>query len=552
MLRHLAIRHFAIISEVEIEVPPGFTAITGETGAGKSILIDALGLLLGDRAESGLIAADSEQAELEAVFTLTEGEPARRWLAEQALDEGEELIIRRVLTASSGSRAWINGRSATVGQLAELGGLLVEIHGQHEHQQLEKPATQRCLLDRRIEQELVAAVAGHYERWRKARTDLSEFDNEAGDPQQLELLRFQVRELTDLDLAEGEFEALELEQERLARIDEVRLAIATAGNALDSDDGPNARAQLLQALAALEPVRELEPGLQETARMLEEARINIDEALAVLEREEIEDDGDPERLVAVNRRLETALDLARKHRVSPAELPALSDRLGQQLERLENQGERRKVLNEAVSAAEMDWQNAARALSEARLQTAGTLSEAVGERLAALGMDNARLEFAVTSIENAEPSPHGRDRIRIEFSANPGQPPQTLSRVASGGELSRIALALMVSSDGGEGPNTRIFDEVDAGVGGETAHVVGRFLHEVAEGGQAMCVTHLAQVAARADHQLRVVKRSQGDGTALRVEALDAGQRRSEIARMLGNADSKKGLAHAAELLGGK
>lgn len=552
MLRHLAIRHFAIISEVEIEVPPGFTAITGETGAGKSILIDALGLLLGDRAESGLIAADSEQAELEAVFTLTEGEPARRWLAEQALDEGEELIIRRVLTASSGSRAWINGRSATVGQLAELGGLLVEIHGQHEHQQLEKPATQRCLLDRRIEQELVAAVAGHYERWRKARTDLSEFDNEAGDPQQLELLRFQVRELTDLDLAEGEFEALELEQERLARIDEVRLAIATAGNALDSDDGPNARAQLLQALAALEPVRELEPGLQETARMLEEARINIDEALAVLEREEIEDDGDPERLVAVNRRLETALDLARKHRVSPAELPALSDRLGQQLERLENQGERRKVLNEAVSAAEMDWQNAARALSEARLQTAGTLSEAVGERLAALGMDNARLEFAVTPIENAEPSPHGRDRIRIEFSANPGQPPQTLSRVASGGELSRIALALMVSSDGGEGPNTRIFDEVDAGVGGETAHVVGRFLHEVAEGGQAMCVTHLAQVAARADHQLRVVKRSQGDGTALRVEALDAGQRRSEIARMLGNADSKKGLAHAAELLGGK
>ncbi len=551
MLRHLAIRHFAIVSEVEIDIDPGFTAITGETGAGKSILVDALGLLLGDRAEAGLIAEGQQQAELEAVFSLEKSEPARQWLVDQALEEGDELILRRVLTSPSGSRAWINGRSATVGQLAELGGLLVEIHGQHEHQQLEKPAVQRRLLDRQVGNDPLESVAAAYERWREARAALDELESEVGDADQLELLRFQARELSDLALAEGEFESLEQEQERLARSDDIRLAMASAGNALDSDNGPGARSLLHQAIQALDPVREVEPELDETARMLEEARINVDEAMANLERLGSEDEGDPERLASVSRRLEKALDLARKHRVQPVELPALTERLGARLEALENQDERRAELARSLDLAAERWRKAADGLSRAREAAAKKLSGLVTGRLADLGMDTAKLAFQVEPDEAAEPSRHGMDRVRIGFNANPGQALQPLSKVASGGELSRVALALMIAADGGEGPRTRIFDEVDAGVGGETAHAVGRFLREAAGAGQAMCVTHLAQVAARADHQLRVSKKKGRNATALSVEALDGGAREREIARMLGSADSERSLAHAREMLEG-
>lgn len=550
MLRHLAIRHFAIVSEVEIDIDPGFTAITGETGAGKSILVDALGLLLGARAEAGLIADGHRQAELEAVFSLEESDPARQWLDEQALAEGDELIVRRILTAPSGSRAWINGRSATVGQLAELGALLVEIHGQHEHQQLERPGVQRQLLDRQVAAQTLDAVAAGCRRWQAARAALDELESNVGDAGQLELLRFQVRELSDLALAEDEFESLEREQERLARSDELRLAIASAGSALDSEDGPGARGLLHQAIQALEPVREIEPELDETAGMLKEARINIDEAMATLERLGSEDKGDPERLAAVNRRLEQALDLARKHRVQPAELPELTATLGQRLASLENHDERRAQLVERLDQAASDWRRAATALSQARAAAAKKLAGRIGERLSELGMDTARIEFEVEPDSRATPSAHGMDRVRIGFSANPGQPLQPLSKVASGGELSRVALALMIASGGRDGPKTRIFDEVDAGVGGETAHAVGRFLRQAAGAGQAMCVTHLAQVAACADHQLCVRKKTGQGATALVVEALDGKMRQREIARMLGSAESEKSLAHAEELLG--
>lgn len=550
MLRHLAIRHFAIISEVDIDIEPGFTAITGETGAGKSILVDALGLLLGDRADSGLIAEGHEQAELEAVFTLGDDDPARRWLADQALDEGGEVIIRRLLTAPSGSRAWINGRSATVGQLADLGQHLVEIHGQHEHQQLEKAAVQRRLLDRRVDSDLVEAVVDAFGRWREAREALENLEREAGDAGQLDLLRFQSRELGDLGLATGEYEALEREQERLARSDDIRQAVARAGGALDSDDAPSARSLLREALSAIEPLREIEADLGEAAGMLEEAGINIDEALATLERIGNSDEGDPGRLDSVNRRLEKALDLARKHRIEPAELPNLEKELADRLERLENQGERRRELESAVERAARTWADAAAGLSEARQAAARAVSDETTKRLEALGMDAARFRFRVEPDDSAAPAAHGHDRVSIEFSANPGQPLQPLARVASGGELSRVALALMLATDRLEGPGTRIFDEVDAGVGGETAHVVGRFLREAAGEGQAMCVTHLAQVAARADHQLRVSKRHEGDTTALDVASLDTPSRQREIARMLGSADSERSRAHAAELLG--
>jgi len=550
MLRALAIRNFAIISELDLKLEPGFTAITGETGAGKSILVDALGLLLGDRAESSLVAPDCKQAELAATFSLEDVPDIRAWLEEQAMEEGDELLVRRVISADGRSRAWINGRSATVGQLGELGALLVEIHGQHEHQQLEKPDTQRRLLDGEIKGDRVIAVTNAFNDWRTAQLALERFEQDAGDPDQLELLRFQCRELDELNLREGEFTELEREQERLSRSDDVRLAASRSTAALDQDEAPSVRGLLHEALHELGRVAEFEPRLAEAAGMLEEARINVDEAFAVIERVGEEESGDPERLAGINHRLQKSLDLARKHRIEPAELPALSASLNERLDRLEHQGERRGELERVVETAKQAWCKHADALSTARKKAAQSLSRKACECLAELGMDQACLTFRVTPDADSEPSAHGQDRIIIEFSANPGQPPRPLAKVASGGELSRVALALMIATGHRQGPHTRIFDEVDAGVGGETAHAVGRFLRQAAGGGQALCVTHLAQVAACADHQLRVTKFSENGATITRIEPLDSQGRRKEIARMLGSAESSASLAHAAEMLG--
>jgi len=550
MLRALAIRNFAIISELDLKLEPGFTAITGETGAGKSILVDALGLLLGDRAESSLVAPESKQAELAATFSL-EGMPhARDWLEAQAMEEDDELLLRRVISADGRSRAWVNGRSATVGQLGELGALLVEIHGQHEHQQLEKPDTQRRLLDGEIEADRVITVAEAFNDWRAARLNLERLEKDAGDPDQLELLRFQCRELDQLNLLDGEFAELEKDQERLSRSDEIRLAASRSTAALDHDESPSVRTLLHETLHELGRVAEFEPRLAEAAGMLEEARINVDEAFAVIERVGEEETGDPERLAEVNHRLEKSLDLARKHRVEPGDLPALAASLNDRLGRLEHQGERRGELEKAIEIAEQAWRKHADALSETRMKAAKSLSAKACECLAELGMDQASLVFRVTPDTCSAPTAHGQDRIAIEFSANPGQPPRPLAKVASGGELSRVALALMIATGHRQGPHTRIFDEVDAGVGGETAHAVGRFLRQAAGEGQALCVTHLAQVAACADHQLRVTKFSENGTTTTRIEQLDSKGREKEIARMLGSAESSTSLAHAAEMLG--
>ncbi len=550
MLRALAIRNFAIISDLELRLDTGFTVITGETGAGKSILVDALGLLLGDRAESTLVASDSKQAELSATFVLDGLTAARAWLEDQAMDEDDELIIRRVLSADGRSRAWINGRSATVGQLSELGAMLVEIHGQHEHQLLEKSDTQRRLLDQQLDGDLLQPVVSAHKQWHDIRLALDGFEREAGDPEQLELLRYQCRELNELNLAKGEYDELEAEQERLARSDDIRLAAARAVAALDQDDAPSVRGLLQDTLAALDQVRELHGELAEAATILEEARINVDEAFATIERIGENETGDPERLAEVNRRLERTLDLARKHRVNPQDLPELTASLSDRLDQLENQGDRREHLERELAEAEQTWRNHAEKLSQARIKAGQELASSAAECLARLGMEQARLEFYVNSDPDAPPSIRGLDRVSIEFSANPGQPTRPLARVASGGELSRIALALMIATGHRQGPQTRIFDEIDAGVGGETAHAVGQFLRRAAGDGQALCVTHLAQVAACADHQIRVAKYSKDGATSTRIEPLDSGDRQKEIARMLGSAESRKSLEHAAEMLG--
>ncbi len=549
MLRSLSIRHFAIVEALELDFEPGFTAITGETGAGKSILIDAMGLLLGDRADSSLIAAGQDQAELSASFDLSRQADARDWLSEQAMIEGDELLIRRLLSRRGASRAWINGRPATIGQLAELGAMLVEIHGQHEHQQLNQPDRQRQLLDHHLDKKLLDEVRSAWSAWKTAGQALKTLESESGDPAQADLLRFQCQELEDLGLGNDEFAELEREQERLARSDEIRAAMTRAGALLDQDDQPSIRAMLIEALQAMANVRSLDPGLASAASMLEEARINIDEAIAELERHDGSEEADPARLDQVNRRLQKVLDLARKHRVAPDALPALAESFRSRLDRVEGANQERQRLDEALQESQANWRAAAVRLTKARQRAASALAQEISRSLKQLGMDRAGLEIEVEPDENAAPSAHGRDRITILLSANPGQPPQPLARVASGGELSRVSLALMLAAALEDNPKVRVFDEVDAGIGGETAGVVGRFLKRVANHGQAFCVTHLAQVAARADQQISVRKALANKRTELTASSLDQADRQREIARMLGNPDSRRSLDHASELL---
>lgn len=558
MLRALTIKHFAIIDQAELELEPGFCVITGETGAGKSILVDALSLLIGQRADASMVAKGQPKADLSAYFHLTQASPALKWLQSNAMaEEDQTVVIRRTIQAGGGSRAWINGHPASASQLKDLGAMLIEIHGQHAHQQLSKTEHQRQLVDTQCPKKLIDAVVKAHRLWHEAKLSLEQFEADMGDPSQLDLLTFQVKELEKLALEAGEFVALEAEQERLQRQDEIQLAIQSAAASLDQDDGTSARRLLLQASQAIAPIMDLDPRLANVATLLEEAVINLTEARSELEQLATEPEQDPERLSVINTRMTLALDLARKHRVRPEELPALADSLASRLEKIQDQDQQRALLTNAIKSTEAEWHRAAGALSQARKSVAKTLSASVTKALSTLGMAHATLEIHINPNTDRSPSPKGFDEVAIAFSANPGQPLQPLSKVASGGELSRISLALTLAAGSDAYPMTRVFDEVDAGIGGETAHAVGDFLARVgkanSEHSQALCVTHLAQVAARANHQFQVNKtqtnQSQDKKTAIEIRLLSHNDRGIEIARMLGNAHSKTSLAHARELL---
>lgn len=552
MLRALTIQHFAIIDHAELEFSAGFGVITGETGAGKSILIDALSLVVGARADASMVAHGHDRADISAEFVVTPESPAHHWLAEQALIEDDGLIIRRSISSAGGSRAWINGQPASATQLKELGAHLVAIHGQHAHQQLTGGEHQRDLVDALCPQALVEKVQQAHQVWHQAKAELNQFNQTLGDPNQVELLAFQAKELNELSLKPGEFEALETDQERLERYGEIQRAIGMAASCLDQEDGPCARTLLRQASVAIGPVSQLDQRLANVAHLIDEAMIQISEASAELEHLAHSPDEEPERLAFINARLASALELARKHRVRPDELADLTETLNQRLEAIQDQDGRRQQLTDALDRALHEWRSACETLSQSRRKASQALTKKTTEALARLGMNHATLAIDIQSDPERTPNPTGFDDISILFSANPGQPAKALSKVASGGELSRISLALMLAAGEQTQPMTRVFDEVDAGIGGETAHAVGQFLQRVGHSdkqqAQALCVTHLAQVAARADVHFQVSK-SQDKSTTVSVKALAPKERVEEIARMLGNARSQKSLAHAQELL---
>ncbi|WP_163560726.1 DNA repair protein RecN [Halomonas sp. NO4] len=549
MLTQLAIRDYAIVESLDLELSGGMTAITGETGAGKSILLGALGLCLGERADSASVRHGCERADVSARFEIAALPAAQAWLEARELPT-DDCLLRRVVTAAGRSKAWINGQPATIADLKALGERLVEIHGQHAHQALLREETHLGLLDEVAGQrEAVAELADTFRRWQASRRRLKQL-TASGDETEArrQLLRYQVEELDALALGEGELPALEQEQAELAHAEETQCEAQFAADCCDHDEG-GALSQLTRAtgrLAGLPP--QAQARLAETLGMLEEARIQIEEAARELHRFVDTTELDPERLAWVESRLAEVHRIARKHQVMPEELEAHHRALREELDGLEGSDQAIETLRDEVVALRDAWRRQAHKVGEARRRAAGRFAKAVQEQLGFLAMGKARFEVAVESRET--PQPEGLEAVRFLISANPGQPPRPLAKVASGGELSRISLAIQVVAAQHATIPSLVFDEVDVGVSGATAEIVGRLLRRLGEGGQVMTVTHLPQVAAQAHQHLHIAKQARQDATRTRMALLDEGGRVSELARMLGGVTlSDRTLAHAREML---
>jgi DNA repair protein RecN (Recombination protein N) len=529
------------------------TALTGETGAGKSILVDALGLLLGDRAESGWVRHGSERAEISAAFRLDGHAEVRAWLAEQELDSGEEECqLRRVISREGRSRAFINASPVPLQSLRELGDRLVDIHGQHEHQSLVRQEVQRALLDDfGGHGAALADVALAHGQWRAAREELERLQAITAErDSRLEFVRFQVREMEGLQLREDELDALEEEHARLANAGRLlECCYSSLQQLYEAEDG-SAHQLLNHALQAVEELAGLDASLKPVRDLLTEARIQVEEAADALRRYSDRVDQDPQRLQTVEQRLGTLHDLARKHRVEAAALPALCAQLQQELVELEQADQRLGRLEEEVREFTARYRQAAARLHKARDQAARGFGQRVSEAMQGLGMPGGVFEVQVAPREDGRFSPQGSDRIEFRVSANPGQPPMALGKVASGGELSRISLAIQVIATDSARIPTLIFDEVDTGIGGGVAETVGRLLRGLGEQRQVLCVTHLPQVAAQAHRHLQVSKLAGDNTTRTSIRALGKEERVDEIARMLGGIEiTESTRRHAREML---
>jgi DNA repair protein RecN (Recombination protein N) len=550
MLSFLQIRNYAIVDNLDLDFASGFTCITGETGAGKSILVGALGLLCGNRADTAAIRSGSGRAELTAEFGLPECSPALMWLQQTELDDGRHCLVRRTMSESGRSRAWINGTPVTLTQLAELGELLVEIHGQNEHLRLTRTDDQYRLLDGAgTYQEELEALRERHESWQRLDRERSALLAETPlDGGEFDLLQYQINELEQSMLPAEQFLALEKEHRKLASGSEVVAALELALQNLEKDPGGVIQG-INHSQDALAANADLDEEISAALGLLREASINCEEAQRSLQSARSRLDLSPERLAEVERQLSTQHDLARKHRVEPDRLAGVLESLQSRCERAGSLEKRLEAIDSEIAVALKAYREAAQAVHDERSRRAEALANAVTDLMQELGMEGGRLEFVVAHETDGKPSIRGNDRLQLNVSANPGTPPGPLRKVASGGELSRISLAIKVAARSGAVAATQVFDEVDAGIGGETANAVGALLRSLASGGQALCVTHLAQVAVFADQQLQVLKSAGELDTRVETSLLDEKERIDEIARMLGGTLAEQSRAHAAELL---
>ncbi len=550
MLHYLSIENFAIVEKLELHLNRGLTIISGETGAGKSILIDALGLVLGDRADSGVVRQGSDSAQVNAVFVLP---PAvQTWLQQQhiTLTDNHHCFVRRVIYHNGRSRGFINDSPVSVQLLRKLGEYLIDIHGQHAHQSLLKHDVQRQLLDDTMEDHHgLENVRQTYQGWKSLQTALIALggkDREA----KLALLRYQVQELEKFELTPATIQQLEEEHRRLAHAHKLLENSQQALALLDAEDSDSTLTYLARASRELDAVQKHDTQLNNIITLLENAVTQTQEAVSELRHYLSKLEIDPARLQEVEYQIATLQDLARKHKIRFTELPAYFEKLINELTELENYEQSVSRLETEIADSEKSYRSAAEALHEQRLQTALGLGEQITTYMHQLGMPGGQLVIAVSADEDAPPAAAGMDLVEFLVSTNPGHFPKPLSKVASGGELSRISLAIQVITAQSNGVPILVFDEVDVGIGGGTAEIVGQLLRRLGQQRQVLCITHLPQVACQGDYHLQVTKTIVQSSTQTQIQWLGEKQRVEEIARMLGGVEiTAQTKAHAREML---
>ncbi|HKK56917.1 DNA repair protein RecN [Marinobacter sp.] len=550
MLTQLTVSNYAIAERVELQFDQGMTALTGETGAGKSIVLDALGLAMGGRADAGTVRHGAKRADITASFDVSRISEARQWLEEHELDDDNDCILRRVISRDGRSRAFINGQPCPLAHLKDLGSILMDIHSQHQHQSLLRKDTHRRLLDEFTGAENLAdATRRAWQAWNTTRQRVHERQQNADEAEaRIQLLRYQVEELDRLALEENEQQRLEEEQSQLSHAEGV-LHNCHQASLICTEDDTSAAALVRQALQQLEQLPVEIPALAETIQMLNEAQIQISEAGDNLRHFVDDYEADPARLAEVEERLSAIYQMGRKHRIAPENLPELHQSLASELASLDDGEGSLEKLEAELEAQRADFDKVAEQLSRAREAAAADLDQRIAGELAQLSMPAVQFVTHLTRNREGEPAAHGLEEVEFLVSANPGQPARPLAKVASGGELSRISLAIQVVVAQTSTTPTLVFDEVDVGIGGGTAEVVGRLLRSLGNNGQVLCVTHLAQVAAQCHQHLFVSKFTDSEATFSRIESLDDTGRISEVARMLGGVDmTEHTIAHAREM----
>ena len=552
MLTHIHIWNFAIVESLDIEFESGLTVLTGETGAGKSILLDALGLALGDRADTSVIRHGSDKADISVSFSVSEAPQASAWLAQHEMESENECIIRRSISRKGGSKAFINGIPSTVQQLRELGEMLVDLHGQHEHQSLLHKDIQRQLLDDYANhKDLLNQVADSYTSWQNLSRDFARLSQANTDrDSRLELLRYQVQELETLDLQAGETEKLEQELKRLSNANQLLTVAQTVIGNLDENEHNAVSSILSQSASDISDLTRVDEKLVPIAELLNTGIIQVQETISELRHYVESLELDPERLSEVEQRITDIHNLSRKHRVEPEVLVELFPTLKQEQEDLEQADVKLGDLQKQIETAKGAYQKASKKLSSSRNKTATSLSEKITDAMQGLSLQGGQFKAEIVALDEAQWSSHGAENIEFLVSANPGMPLKPLNKVASGGELSRISLAIQVITAQATRIPTLIFDEVDVGIGGGVAEVVGLQLRALGQHRQVVCVTHLPQVAALGHHHYQVSKSTDQKTTVTEINPLDNTQRIDEIARMLGGLKiTEQTLSHAKEMI---
>ncbi len=551
MLLHLQIKDLAIVASISMDLSSGMSALTGETGAGKSIFVDALGLALGDRTNNGMIRNGKARAEVTALFDTSKLPEVEAWLHQHELDDDGGCILRRVLVRDGRSRSFINGRPTSIQLLQELGQQLVDIHGQHAHQSLLRSTVQRQLLDAygsfRPQADRVSKCYREYQAHYTHLNDLTQSEKDHNS--RLDLLQFQANELSQLNLTLEELANLDRELHRLSNLEQLQTSCGTILNELYEGDN-TVLTCLSRACAKLDQLQILDPTLNEQHGYIENALIQIQEGASGLRDYMLSLEANPDTLIEVENRLTAIHDLARKYRIRADELPARLDEINQELSALERADGELEALQQQLEACHQQYVNEAKKLTKKRVQAAKELTKTVSEAMQKLGMEGGCFSVILSPFDDGEISSSGAEKIEFLVSANPGQPEQPLSRVASGGELSRISLAIQVATAKCAAIPTLVFDEVDVGIGGGVAEIVGQLLRQLGQSKQVLCVTHLAQVAAQASQHIKFSKSASESGTEGEVVSLNRQQKTEEIARMLGGLEiTQQTLAHAGEML---